>query len=170
MTSNQKGFTLVELIVYVMIIIVVFAGLASVLSSSINAWLLSNQLIDAQQSARMGLRAIVKELELADAIFSPTDGNVNSILTFTLDEDHLPYTSSIPITYKLGKADGTNPHTLYRIKNSGANPLTEEVVHSLSFVRTGRLVDISLQITDKASNSVLFTAKTSVVCRNIPQP
>lgn len=165
---NQNGFTLAELLVYLMLAAVLFAGLTPVLSSSVQAWSVANRTVDAQQSARVVVGAISRELQFADSIVVPTDGQTANHLVFTLDEDHVPTTPSVSIGFQLGKTDGGNPNTVYRIKNAGVTPLTENLVSSLTFSRNGRKVDITVQMMDRATKAVLFTAKTTTVCLNIP--
>lgn len=165
---NQNGFTLAELLVYLMLAAGLFAGLAPVLSSSIQAWSTANRALDAQQSARVVTGTISRELQFADSILVPADGQTTNHLSFTLDEDHVPTTPSVSTGFQLGKTDGGNPNTVYRFKNAGVTPLTENLVSTLTFSRYGRKVDITVQMMDRATKTVLFTAKTTTVCQNIP--
>lgn len=127
-TRDESGFTLVEMMVTIMIMIAVFFALYSIFDMSIKVFSFGNDKVEATENARLGLERIEREVRAAypvdrvngqDHVFfiagspaTPTRPQTNSV-TFGND---LPQGSTAPdrkitspeeITYELRHRDGS---------------------------------------------------------------
>lgn len=152
--KEEGGFTLVEVLVAMMMMIFVMFALYSIFDMSIRVFSFGNDKIEAVENARIGLSKMEREIRAAypedkandneTLFFSPTGANE---ITFGLDDvvvnrqvDH----PSEEVTYRLNNGSGSCPSlptaitdgvcTLQRVKNGVSSPMVEYVVpNGLSF-------------------------------------
>lgn len=157
---RQSGFTLVELLVGMALSSLLIGVLFSFLFVSLKAWHFGSIQSALQQTARISLDTMVRELRYAKTIQSPSgDGTANTI-TFTNFRNEM-------IIYSRGTSSGANQTTLYRRVFLTDNPLTENTVTALSFtVVRPRTVFAVITITDVNSGQQ-ETLRTAVTCLNV---
>jgi len=94
--KNQKGFTLVELLLTLAILAVVTAAAGSALFSAFSSYALSARLQEFQYEARLSLLGISREIHRGtDSVSIGTDANGNSILTLNMHDGTAQITYSI---------------------------------------------------------------------------
>lgn len=140
---EEGGFTLVELLVAMMMMITVLFALYSIFDMSIRVFSFGNDKVEAVENARIGLTKMEREIRAAYPVnkaanppderllLSPTDG---TRITFgnDLNGDRVVDTSAGTqevITYRRGVSD---PSTLQR-ERSGSSQSAIEYVDDLSF-------------------------------------
>jgi len=156
----QSGFTLIELLIGMALTSLLMAVLISFLFVSLKAWHFGSTQSTLQQTARISLDTMVRELRYAKTIQSPNGGGTVSAITFTNFRNEA-------VTYSRGTSSGANPQTLYRRVFLTDNPLTENTVTVLSFtVVRPRTVFAVITITD-ATSGQSETLQTAVTCLNV---
>lgn len=83
--SKENGFTLVEVMVTMMLMIVVMFALYSVFDMSIRVFSFGNDKVEAVENARIGLSKMEREIRAAYPYDKPT-GNDQLLATWTADE------------------------------------------------------------------------------------
>lgn len=163
--SGNAGFTLIELVIGMTIAVMLMSAVFGILSVSLTSSRTGKAKVEAQETARTALDAMVREIRIdalditvpaADAVGSGTlairvadtiVANQQNTITF--------YTVSNVLYRKLDKWDGT----------STAFPITEGTVTALSFdVKHPRTVGIALTVT--VPNSPPFRLETTVAGMN----
>jgi MSHA biogenesis protein MshO len=81
--ADERGYTLVELLTVLVILSIVLAGLTAAFTSGVRAELRASTQFRAQQSARLALDRIRRELHCASAV-SATPGTPVASVTVTL--------------------------------------------------------------------------------------
>lgn len=161
----QQGFTLVELLVSMSVMIILLAALFSLLSNSLLAYQINSHRSEVQQTARIATDMVAREFKLANSITSVNDTSV----TFTV-----PGASGDDIiTIFLGNSDGI----LYIRRNSaGGQPITgaNNVIITQNkpvFTVTGNNHILQINITAQyvGDNTATATITTSVTGMNIPK-
>jgi prepilin-type N-terminal cleavage/methylation domain-containing protein len=76
---DERGFTLVELIVTMVILVIVVASLSAVLVSATHAEVDANDRFQAQEQARTGVTQLTRELHCASSV-TVTDSNGSALL------------------------------------------------------------------------------------------
>lgn len=72
-TKNQKGFSIVELMVVVVIISLITLGLVSIFSGGMRSWVSGGSQLEAQRNARQAMDYMVRELRLSDKVIQSFD-------------------------------------------------------------------------------------------------
>jgi len=158
--NQQSGFTLVELLIGIAVTSLLMTAMLSFLFVSLKAWNFGSTQSMLQQSARISLDTMIRELRYAKAIQSPSGNGTVEKITF------LNFRNEV-ITYSCGTTAGANPQTLYRRVNSTDNPLTENIVTTVLFtVARPRTVSIMITLTDPNSGQT-ETLQTAVTCLNV---
>src|SRR5215217_3847461 len=84
--KDERGFTLTEMLVTIMIMGVVFSALGSILDMSLRAFSLGNNKVEAVESARVGMEKMEREIRQAYRFNHPAS------------QDHLFFTTASPTT------------------------------------------------------------------------
>ncbi len=156
----QSGFTLVELLIGIALSSLLMAVIFSFLFVSLKAWNTGSIRSELQQTARISLDTMVRELRYAKVIQLPSANGTASTITFTNSRNEV-------VTYVCGTSSGVNQQTLYRRVFLTDNPLTENTVTLLSFTVTRpRTVYAVITVTDTKSG-LSETLQTAVTCLNV---
>lgn len=151
--NNQSGFTLVEIMIGLMLTLVLMSAVFGLLSSSVMSWTQGAAHNDLEQSARIAVDSMVRELRYARAVTSVTSGSIAFVNS-----------GGDNVAFRLGTSTNRNMNTLHRLNN----PMTENNVSSLTFEQIGsRTVKISLTMHD-APTGQTKTLRTAVTCMNVP--
>ncbi|PIP67528.1 MAG: hypothetical protein CO035_04655 [Candidatus Omnitrophica bacterium CG_4_9_14_0_2_um_filter_42_8] len=165
MTKNNKGFTLVEIIIVAFLFSIIFAAIFSVLATGRNSMSAGESQISVQESCRNSLDAMVRELRQAGASTIsdvPADGADYTAITFQIPVS-ISATGpvwSANIRYSLGGLNGTQ---LLRTQ-SGNQRVVGNNSSSLIFNRSAvnpNVVNIS--ITAQKNTFSGFTARQSSI-------
>jgi prepilin-type N-terminal cleavage/methylation domain-containing protein len=111
----QGGYTLVEMLTVLLILGVVMGGLTTVLSSATNADAQMNRRYQAQQTARLALDKLRREVHCSSAA-TPAATTTSSI-TLTLPTYCKTYSGSTSVTWCTRNVS-TNRYALYRVDGS----------------------------------------------------
>ena len=172
--KKTQGFTLVQLVIGMMILVIMMAAIAPLFSTilmSTSSGLVKNNLL---QEGRWAVDIMAKELSGIDGvnkITSPVIGASASTISFILFND----TTNTPITYSIVK-NGVNSEVQRQVGTTGIKRRLTDVERAgvvgnndLVFTRNsdGTTVDISLKVT-QISNNHTYTEilKTSVTPLN----
>jgi prepilin-type N-terminal cleavage/methylation domain-containing protein len=112
---EQRGYTLVEMLTVLLILGVVMAGLTSVFASATNADADMNNRFRAQQTARLALDKLRREVHCASAA-TPAGADTSSI-TLTLPTYCKTYSGNTSVTW-CTQAVATNRYALYRVNGA----------------------------------------------------
>jgi prepilin-type N-terminal cleavage/methylation domain-containing protein len=112
--KNQKGFSLIEMMVVVVILGLIVLGLVAFFTGGVKSWVAGQSQLEAQRNARQAMDIMVREIREGKNV--KTSSTTNSILFIT------PFNGSLDIQYHL------NVGTLYR----NTNAIIDNVL-SLSF-------------------------------------
>lgn len=166
----QQGFTLLELVIGITLTLLLLSGLASLFSTSVIIWNTEKSRIDLQQTARIAVDAVMREIRYAQDIRM----NHSQSLTITKPNGEMN-------TFQLG--GGLYENTLYIIIDKtkaipaggiSANPLTENVVTNLVFTpypqkSDVQAVGITLEVTNNNTGQKQ-TIQTAGCPWNKPKP
>jgi len=119
-TKNQKGFSLIEMMVVVVILGVIVLGLVTFFTGGVKSWVAGQSQLTAQRNARQAMDRMVREIREGKNIISSSNGDtiIVSIPNFDTaipDEYH-------EVTYSFSD-------TTTRI-NRGTTPLIDNVLIS----------------------------------------
>ena len=131
LSKEESGFTLVEVMVTMMLMIIAMFALYSVFDMSIRVFSFGNDKVEAVENARLGLAKMEREIRSAypynkpadDQILDPTSGADKIVFGNDLDGSRTISSDEI-ITYRRGVSD---PTTLQREKGGVSNPVVEYV-------------------------------------------
>ncbi|OIO34596.1 MAG: hypothetical protein AUJ70_00775 [Candidatus Omnitrophica bacterium CG1_02_40_15] len=165
MKKNNRGFTLLEIIIVVFLFSIISAAIFSVLATGRNSLSAGESQIGVQQACRNGLDAMIKELRQASVSTIqgvPADGANYSSITFqiptTIDATGITWSSNIQ--YALS---GLNSAQLLKTQ-SGSQKVLANNISALSFNRSAvnpNVVNIS--ITAQKNTFPGFTARQSTI-------
>lgn len=119
-SENNKGLTLIEMMVVVVIISFLVIGLVTFFSGGIRSWIAGNNQLEAQRNARQAIDYMVKEIRKADKVKVGSDGDtlIVHIPPFDTDSGEIPQYN---VTYELA-----DPY-LRRIKDGTPNDVIDNV-------------------------------------------
>lgn len=190
---EEKGFTLVEIMVTMMIMIVVLFALYGIFDMGLRVFSVGNDKVEAVENARMGLEKMEREIRQAypynktnadpsDDYLFPAGGFTSNSITFgnDLDGDYTVDPATEQITYSLS---GGSPATLLRNGqpavefvqdvDADGNALTFEYLDATGAPVTAepdiRMVRVKLEVAvDRGLHEepVTQTLKTDVALRN----
>jgi prepilin-type N-terminal cleavage/methylation domain-containing protein len=126
---DERGYTLIELLTVMAILIIVMAGLTSAFTSGVNAELRADRKYQAQQNARLALDRLRNELHCASAI-SATNGTPVASMTVTLPD--ICSGADTSVTYATQSA-GTNRWKLTRTNGVGTVTIADYLTSSTPF-------------------------------------
>jgi prepilin-type N-terminal cleavage/methylation domain-containing protein len=167
---RQAGFTLVELVVAMGLLVLLMAGVFGLLQISLSSWLQGSSKTEVQQVARQALDSMAREIQYASSITR----NSASSITFTTVQAGV----SKNINYYLDTT--ANPQIIYRNDGTGARPLTggsniPVSISALNFTLfppdptlPKRAVEIKLTAVDLNRPANQVQLETAVTAMNIP--
>ncbi len=173
---EESGFTLVELMVTMMMMLVVMFALYSIFDMSLRVFGFGNDKTEATENARLGLERMEREIRAAypqdkagvggtvnEALIASTISNPASEITFgnDLNGNRLVDVNEI-ITYRRG----ADPTTLVR-ENNGASQAVVEFVDGLTFEYLDRY---GATTTVEANVFVVRISLTTEVDRSLADP
>ena len=151
--KNQKGFSLIEMMVVVVVLGVIVLGLVTFFTGGTKSWVSGQYQLTAQRNARQAMDRMVREIR---------EGN-NFAIGASNDSVTISYLSSFdkgPVTYKLS---GT---VIEREVNSVSSPLINNV-KTLSFTSTdSSKVHVTLEVDVDNDGNPDITLNTNVNLRN----
>lgn len=158
--SNRRGFTLIELMVAVTIMVILLGSVFAVNFRIGSMWTTERGRSQMQQNFRFATDYITENYRQAVAILAPDDNSMGDVLTFqyisAVDNQlhEASYTMSATLPRKILRSD--------RLVSAGAadvQPVTEELTSlaALHFVRTGARVVIMM-----VAEYDVFGAKRSI--------
>ena len=166
--QSQQGFSLIELLVAMGLMVLLLAAISGVLSVSVNSWLQGSSKTEVQQVARQALDTMAREIQFASSITR----NSETSITFTTVQAGSVRT----INYYLDTS--ASPQVIYRNDGSGARPLTggSNIPVSISVLRftlfpasgTARAVEIKMTAVDLNRPANQIQLETAVTALNIP--
>ncbi|GAG62504.1 unnamed protein product [marine sediment metagenome] len=119
--KNQKGFSLIEMMVVVVILGLIVLGLVIFFTGGARSWILGQSQLSAQRNARQAMDRMVREIRegknITSDLASDSDGD-----TIVVSIPPLGSELAYIVTYKLS---GT---TIVRIKNTISNLLIDNVL------------------------------------------
>lgn len=174
--QRQAGFTLVELLIGMLVSSLLLGATLNLLSTSLRVWRANNEKLEAQQSGRIAMDFMVRQLKYTDNIYFPASlATKSSSISFqdpAVSNPDASITAATyqPVLFKLGTDAGQNLNTLYQKKSGTALALSTNNIRDLSFTRAvAREVVIEFDVTDSNGSQILGHYKTTVICLNIPQ-
>ena len=166
--QSQQGFSLIELLVAMGLMVLLLAAISGVLSVSVNSWLQGSSKTEVQQVARQALDTMAREIQFASSITRHSETSI----TFTTVQAGSVRT----INYYLDTS--ASPQVIYRNDGSGARPLTggSNIPVSISVLRftlfpasgTARAVEIKMTAMDLNRPANQIQLETAVTAINIP--
>lgn len=165
MTKNNKGFTLVEIIIVAFLFSIISAAIFSVLATGRNSLSAGESQISVQQACRNSLDAMVKELRQAGALTIsdvPANGANYTAITFQIPVSISATgpTWSANIRYSLG---GLNGMQLLRTQ-SGNQRVMGNNISSLIFNRNAANPNlVNIIVTAQKNTFSGFTARQSAM-------
>lgn len=154
---KEGGFTLTEVLVTMMLMILVLFALYSIFDMSIRVFSFGNDKVEAVENARIGLSKMEREIRAAypqNKAASPSDetlllaGTDSDTITFGNDlNGNRVVDSDEVVTYQRGASD---PTTLQRVNNGTSQPAIE-YVSDLQFEYLNRFGNA----TDAAGNAII---------------
>ena len=135
-TKNQKGFSLIEMMVVVVILGLIVLGLVTFFTGGAKSLVAGQSQLKAQREARQAIDRMVREIREGKNVIE--DSNTSKIKV-----DYLASFAKVPVTYKL------NETTLEREVNSSSNSVINNV-QSLTF-----------KYFDSSNEEILFVTETN---------
>ena len=151
--NKQKGFSLIEMMVVVVILGLIVLGLVTFFTGGVRSWISGQSQLEAQRNARQAMDIMVREIR---------EGN-SFVIGGSNDSVTISYLSSFvkdPVTYKLSGI------VIEREVNSVPSPLINNV-ETLSFASTdSSKVHVILEVDVDADGNPDITLDTDINLRN----
>ena len=161
---GQAGFTLMELLVAMSLMVLLFAGFSGLLSTSVTSWLQGSSRTEVQQVARQTVDLMAREIQ-----YSKQSGLVfTSATNLSLQTDQ--YGATQTINYYLNTS--VTPNAVYRNDGTGARAVTGSSVVSVSitnltFTDLGNgTVGVKMTAASVAQPNVSVQVETAVTALN----
>ena len=150
---NQKGFSLIEMMVVVVILGLIILGLVAFFTGGARSWISGQSQLEAQRNARQAMDIMVREIREGKSYSSTTS-------SVTVDIPALGSSSAYSVTYK------KIARIIYREVNSVSSPLINNVI-TLSFPPTdSSKVHILLEVDVDNDSNPDITLNTDINLRN----
>lgn len=156
--KNQKGFTLIEIIIVIIVIGVLSVFGFHFISTGIHTYSMMEKQKGLFDQATMVMERISRELRDADSISAPTSGDTGSTLTFTTS-NATPQDSDTGISFQLS---GT---TLQRVGSSTVN--LADNVDTFSVTNSSNGITITLTLESGDAN---ITLQSYIYPKNLAYP
>ncbi len=145
-TADNRGFTLVELMITLVIGSFISAGVLMAFTSQNQSYIAQEQVAQMQQNLRAGMTMLIRELRMAgydpNGILDPLDTSRDPItatatnnITFRMDDPANPGIVK-SLTYWMSDGDGDGDNDLLRSENGGTGSILMENVEQLEFFYT----------------------------------
>ncbi|HML86851.1 MAG TPA: prepilin-type N-terminal cleavage/methylation domain-containing protein [Methylomusa anaerophila] len=166
--DNQGGFTLVELLVWMMVTGIILAGVANLLTASLRIWHTGKVRNEMQQTARIAVDVIVREAQYCKSISVNADG---SILTLVNADNQNMIFKINPVTNALGESINGGPLEPFAgdgtDRQEGKIIVTVNADNTPMFLLEGsRTLKITITLKNRMS-AISETVRTQVVCMNL---
>ena len=148
--DNQKGFSLIEMMVVVVILGLIVLGLVTFFTGGARSWMSGQSQLEAQRNARQSMDIMVREIREGNSIASGS--NATSITI-----NYLASFGKSPVTYSLS---GTT------ISRDGGNPLINHVKTLVFSYPDASKVHILLEVDVDDDENPDITLNTDVNLRN----
>ena len=152
-TKNQKGFSLIEMMVVVVILGVIVLGLVTFFTGGVKSWVAGQSQLTAQRNARQAMDRMVREIREGKS----ASGTTTSI---TVDIPALGLEDAYSVTYKW------TGNIIEREVNSVPNPLINNVIKLEFDYPDASKVSIILEVDVDQDNNPDITLNTDVNLRN----
>ncbi|MCK4308587.1 MAG: prepilin-type N-terminal cleavage/methylation domain-containing protein [Candidatus Atribacteria bacterium] len=148
--KDQKGFSLIEMMVALGILSLIIIGLVTFFSGGTRAWVTGQYQLEAQRNARLSMDRMVKEIREGKNITSGSETSITvSVPHFDVDGDIDSYYS---VTYAL------NDTTIQR----DTNPLIENVLTGEAIFKYYNNSDTEVTSPDATVSKVHINLKVDV--------
>ncbi len=155
--ENQKGFSLIEMMVVVVILGLIVLGLVTFFTGGARSWIAGQSQLEAQRNARQAIDRMVREIRHGEVV---TTGTTTSI---TVTIPALGSESTYNVTYSWS---GNTWDPINRIVSSGTNPLINNVQNlHFTYPDTSK-VHILLEVDFDKDNNPDVTLNSDVNLRN----
>jgi len=124
----MKAFTLIEILVGAVVLILLMMGVFSILSISNNDWFLETGLLNVTQQARQAMQGMVRELRQSDHS-NVTIINNGETIDFTIPNN----ISATPITYYQPIRYSSSNNQIFREHPTGNSAVLASYVKDLDF-------------------------------------
>jgi len=133
-TERQKGFSLIEMMVVVVILGIIVLGLVTFFTGGAKSWVAGQSQLKAQREARQAMDQMVREIRKGRNVESSSDND-----TITISIPALGSESNYNVTFNL--LSGSK--TIQRTVSSGTNNLINDVIYFnlIYYNNNGILVD-----------------------------
>ncbi len=155
--KNNKGFSLIELMVVLVLLSIIILGLVTFFSGGVRSWITGQSQLRAQREARMSLDMMVKEIRLGSSVTK------NSDYSITINVPSLGSNSAYDVTFSWSNISGD---PLNRTVNGVTNQLLEDI-ENINFDVVGtKKVEISVQMDLDNDNNPDIDLYTEAFLRN----
>ena len=153
--KNNKGFSLIELMVVLALLSIIILGLVTFFSGGVRSWISGDNQLRSQREARQTMDRMVKEIRSGKSV----TGDLHSII---VDVPALGSTDEYSVTFSWSGTDGD---PLRRVPTE----LLRDI-HNIEFRINGNRVDILLQMDLDDDGNPDISLKTDVYLRNSMMP
>lgn len=155
--KNNKGFSLIELMVVLVLLSIIILGLVTFFSGGVRSWIIGQSQLRAQREARMALDMMVKEIRLGSSVTKNSDYSITVIIP------SLGSNSAYDVTFSWSNISGD---PLNRTVNGVPNQLLEDIENINFDVLGTKKVEISLQMDLDNDNNPDIDLYTEAFLRN----
>lgn len=164
MDTGEKGFTLIEIVMVMVLLSIVGVISVQVISSAVDTFVVSRDRKELYDQGRLALERMTREIRVANAVSYPAVGNSGSYIDFTKEaygfSSGAPSDTSITMTFQVNGID------LERIGDvSGTTVLASDVSSFLVTHEVGNFVTLELSLNSSKGGTVFF--RTKVYPRNL---
>ena len=161
--KNNKGFSLIELMVVLALLSIIILGLVTFFSGGVRSWISGDSQLRSQREARQAMDIMVKEIRLGKSVI----GNLD-LHSITVNVPELPELDSTPykVTFSWSGNDG---ESLQRSVSGHPNYLLSDI-YNINFVVNEKRVDILLQMDLDDDGNPDISLNTDVYLRNSMMP
>ena len=110
---NEKGFSLTELLIYSLLLMLVLSAVYGILMSAVRSWQTGENIVEIQQNARMAMDRMVSELRVCDGIVDTTTYNSTTISIYFWDDKNGNGTNDSDETKRFNYGSVAQPQRLY---------------------------------------------------------
>lgn len=154
---DQKGYTLVELVVGMAIMTIIMTGILGVLGVSVTSYHYAQKRTYEVQQARIAVNELISDLQKATTITEPAKGATSSRAVYAIGSDN----------YTVEMGTGANAGCIVR----NGNRITANIVKDITFARDssdGRMMTVTVVLNNPENNSTgEFMLSTKVFSPNL---
>ncbi len=162
--TDQKGFTLIEIVMVMVLLSIVGVISVQVISSAVDTFVISRDRKELYDQGRLALERMTREIRVANSVSYPAAGNSGTYIDFTKEaygfSSGSPSDTSTTMTFQVNGTD------LERVGDvSGTTVLASDVSSFLVTHEAGNLVTLELSINSSKGGTISF--RTKVYPRNL---